>query len=147
MRTQRPCQGFIQRGGPRDTPLTYFSPPLKFDNYMYTKHQFIYTNTVSLFTSREPLWPNKTQQQNQRKAKQIIQVEKYIDSNFSPPWQKILYKSLRVMTPLIPPSLPPSNPDCQRERRTPDTGLSSTEHHPLPRHRADHLQRRTHCGE
>ena len=49
-------------------------------------------NTVSLFTFREPL-PNKTQQQNQRKAKQTIHVEKYIEFNF-PPWQKILYKTL-----------------------------------------------------
>ena len=39
-------------------------------------------NTVSLFTFREPL-PNKTQQ-NQRKAKQAIHVEKYIESNFPP---------------------------------------------------------------
>ena len=52
-------------------------------------------NTVSLFTSREPL-PNKTEQQNQRKAKQTIHVEKYIESN--PPWQKILYKTLHTQT-------------------------------------------------
>ena len=40
-------------------------------------------NTVSLFTFREPL-PNKTQQQNQKKGKQTIHVDKYIESN-SPP--------------------------------------------------------------
>ena len=36
-------------------------------------------NTVSLFTFRDPL-PNKTEQQNQRKAKQTIHVEKYRES-------------------------------------------------------------------
>ena len=48
-------------------------------------------NTVSLFIFREPL-PNKTQQQNQKKAKETIHVEKYIESN-SPPGKKILYKT------------------------------------------------------
>ena len=45
-----------------------------------------------IFTFREPL-PNKRQQQNQRKAKQTIHVEKYIEFNF----KKILYKALADM--------------------------------------------------
>ena len=47
----------LYRGGPRDIPPDKFLPPLKFDNYMYAKHQYIDMNTVSLFTFREPL-PN-----------------------------------------------------------------------------------------
>ena len=59
-------QGFIQRGDPD------IFPTRKFYNYMYAKHQYIcvyvYMNTVSLFTSREPL-PIKTHH-NKTKGKQ-----------------------------------------------------------------------------
>ena len=58
------------------------------------KSHIKYMNTVSLFTFREPL-PNKTQQQNQRKATQTIHVEKYIESNF-PPGKKSYIKPCMV---------------------------------------------------
>ena len=54
----------LYRGGTPGYPPWYI-PPLKFDNYC-TLNINIYEYS---FTSREPL-PNKTQQQNQRKAKQ-----------------------------------------------------------------------------
>ena len=65
---ERGRHGFIQREDLGISPQHF--PFLKFDNYMYTKHQ-LSMNTVSLFTFKEPL-PNIAQQQNQKKAKQTI---------------------------------------------------------------------------
>ena len=82
---------YTEGRGPRDIPPDIYPP--KFDNYMYTKHKYIRIQ-FHFFTFREPL-PNKTQQQNQRKAEQTIHVEKYIEYN-SPPGKKMFIKPLSM---------------------------------------------------
>ena len=47
---ERERSGFYTEGGTRDIPPDIFLPsPLKFDNYMYTEHQYIYEYSFTFY--------------------------------------------------------------------------------------------------